>query len=917
MPKSLVIVESPAKAKTIGGMLGSDFIVESSYGHVEDLPRNAAEIPAEFKGEPWARDGVDADNDFKPIYVVTKRDQVKKLKALLKQVDELFLATDEDREGESIAWHLLQVLAPTVPVRRMVFHEITPQAIQDAVANYREIDDRLVDAQETRRILDRLYGYRLSEVLWKKSNGRSAGRVQSVATRLLVERERERVAFVSAGWWDIEGTFAKGDSGFGANLVGVDGKRLATGRDFGDDGRLKDAGNDAPVVLDRDRAFSLATDLADRPFTVRSVERKPYRRSPSPPFITSTLQQEAGRKLGMTAKRAMSAAQRLYENGYITYMRTDSVTLSDSALAAARKAILAQYGERYVEAAPRTYTRKVKNAQEAHEAIRPAGDAFRSPADVQREVGSDEARVYELIWKRTMASQMPDAVGETVTVRLGAATAAGTDAEFATSGTVITFPGFRQVYVEGADDAEADAGDQDRQLPALEDGDAVSVDALDPKDHSTNPPSRFTEASLVKRLEELGIGRPSTYASIIETVLDRDYAMKRGNALVPTYTAFAVIQLLEAHFEQYVDYGFTASMEEDLDRIANGEEERVPWLQRFYFGHVGATAPAGDAKGNGNQGLKNLVSGDRLNDIDAALINAIKIGDAPDGEPVSVRVGKYGPYLTHGDERASVPEDLAPDEVTVEKALELLAAPSGDRELGTDPESELVVFAKAGRFGPYVQLGEPEGKEKPTTSSLFKDMDLDAVTLEQALQLLSLPRTVGSHPDDGEEIQALNGRYGPYLKKANETRSLATEAQIFTVTLDEAVTILAQPKARGRQAAPPLRELGVDPASGKQMLLKDGRFGPYVTDGETNASLRSGDEVETLTDDRAVELLAERRAKGPAKKKKRGAKKAAAKKKPAKKAAAKKAGAKKTGAKKKAGAKKTAKKTGGPPIGDG
>jgi DNA topoisomerase I len=858
--KPLVIVESPAKARTIAGFLGSDFVVESSIGHIRDLPRNAAEVPATYKGEPWSRDGVDVDNDFKPLYVVPneKKEQVRKLKAALKDASELYLATDEDREGESISWHLIEVLNPRVPVKRMVFHEITQAAIQRAVDEWRDLNMALVDAQETRRILDRLYGYRLSEVLWKKSSGRSAGRVQSVATRILVERERARMRFRTASYWDIDGTFAKEADSFGATLVALDGRKLATGKDFSEVGELQ---RDA-VVLDEAGAMGLAERLADTSFAVRSVDEKPYKRAPAPPFMTSTLQQEAGRKLGFTAQRAMRVAQSLYENGYITYMRTDSTTLSEQALAAARRQAAQLYGDKFVPDAPRHYAKKVKNAQEAHEAIRPSGDDFRLPDQVAREVGTDEARLYDLIWKRTVASQMADAVGRTVSVRLGGTSSAGEDAEFATSGTVITFPGFQQVYVEGDDEPSSDAIASERRLPALAEGDALACEALEPKGHATQPPARFTEASLVKALEEMGVGRPSTYASIIGTIQDRGYVFKKGTALVPSWTAFAVVQLLEGNFAHLVDYGFTAQMEDDLDQIAGGEAERVPWLRRFYFG-------------NGTPGLKALVES-RLDEIDPVAVNSVPIGEH-DGEPLVVRVGKYGPYIQVGDSRVSVPEDLAPDELTVERALELLAAPSGDRELGTDPVSGKPVVARAGRYGPYVQLGDAEGKAKPPTASLFASMSLESITLEDALRLLTLPRTVGVDPSDGEEIIAANGRYGPFIKKGKETRSLESEEQLFSVTFEEAVAVLAQPKQRRGQraaAAPPLRELGDDPVSGKQIVVKEGRFGPYVTDGETNASLRKDDDVETITTERAAELIADRRSRGPAKPKARAAKKA-------------------------------------------
>jgi DNA topoisomerase I len=915
MATSLVIVESPAKARTISGFLGRDFVVESSVGHIRDLPRNAADVPAAFKGEPWARLGVDIENDFKPLYVVAteKKDVIKRLKAALKQADEVYLATDEDREGESIAWHLLEVLNPSVPVKRMVFHEITESAIQRAIDEWRELDRRLVDAQEARRILDRLYGYEVSPVLWKKVMPRlSAGRVQSVATRVLVERERARMRFRAAGWWDIEGVFAKpggagdvkaGGAGdgtgrggsFPGTLVALDGKRLVSGKDFTEDGRLDEAGAADVVRLDEDAARDLAGRLATAEFAVRSVEEKPFTRRPYAPFMTSTLQQEAGRKLRFSAQRTMQVAQRLYENGYITYMRTDSTTLSETALNAARSQARQLYGEPYVPAQPRRYEKKVKNAQEAHEAIRPAGDTFRLPDSVARELSGDEFRLYDLIWKRTVASQMADARGQSVQARLGGTSSAGEDAEFAASGRVIQFPGFLRAYVEGSDDPEADLEDHERPLPALATGDAVDVEALEPKGHTTQPPPRYTEATLVKALEELGVGRPSTYASIIGTIQDRGYVWKKGTALVPSFVAFSVVGLLERHFARLVDYGFTASMEDDLDGIAGGDEEAIPWLRRFYFG-------------NGDSGLHALVS-ERLDEIDAREVNSIPIGADSEGREIVVRVGRYGPYLQRGDERASVPEDMAPDELTVERAEELLAAPSGDRVLGEDPQTGLPVVARAGRYGPYVQLGEADSasKEKPRTASLFKDMSLDTITLDEALRLLTLPRVVGVDPGDGHEIVAANGRYGPYIKKDTETRSLEREDQLFTVTLDEALALLAQPKQRGRRAAaPPLRELGPDPETGQPIVLKEGRYGPYLTDGTTNVSLPRGDTVEGVTLERAVELLAEKRAKGPAKPRRR----AAAKKAGVKKAAAKKTATRKKAAAKKTGAKKTAAKKG-------
>ena len=876
--RPLVIVESPAKAKTIAGFLGKDFTVESSIGHIRDLPRNAGDVPAAYKGMPWARLGVDVDNDFKPLYVVTpeKRDQVRKLKALLKDASELYLATDEDREGESIAWHLLETLAPpaSLPVKRMVFHEITRAVIEHAVDNSRELDRRLVDAQEVRRILDRLYGYEVSPVLWKKILPKlSAGRVQSVAIRMIVERERARMRFRAAGWWDLEGTFGKAggadpagsDEVFTATLVAVDGSRLATGKDFDEGGRLQRA--DA-VRLDEAAARGLASRLDGRDFAVRSVEEKPFRRSPYAPFMTSTLQQEASRKLRFDAQRTMRTAQRLYENGYITYMRTDSTTLSETALTAARDQARRLYGDAYVPAQPRRYEKKVKNAQEAHEAIRPAGDdTFRTPDQVAGELSGDDQRLYDLVWKRMVASQMSDATGTSAQVRLGATSSTGEDAEFAASGKVITFPGFLRAYVEGADDPEAELEDREVRLPQLAAGDPVDCSALEPKGHETQPPARYTEASLVKALEEMGVGRPSTYASIIGTILDRGYVWKKGAALVPSFVAFAVVKLLEQHFERLVDYGFTAGMEDDLDDIASGREEATPWLRKFYFGE-------------GEPGLKAMVS-ERLDEIDAREVNSIPLDEAGD---YVVRVGRYGPYVQHGDRRASVPEELAPDELTMERAEELLSAPSDERVLGTDPETGKAVVAKPGRYGPYVQLGGGEDDaDKPKTASLFKDMALDTVSLDDALRLLQLPRVIGVD-EDGEEVSAQNGRYGPYVKKGSESRSLESEDQLLTVTLDEAKALLAQPKARrGQQAAaaPPLRELGPDPASGKPVVVKEGRFGPYVTDGETNASLRKDDAVEDITIERAAELLQDRRDRGPAKPRraaKGGARKAAPRK---------------------------------------
>ncbi|CAM5579561.1 DNA topoisomerase 1 OS=Streptomyces griseorubiginosus OX=67304 GN=topA PE=3 SV=1 [Streptomyces griseorubiginosus] len=915
--RRLVIVESPAKAKTIKGYLGPGYVVEASVGHIRDLPNGAAEVPEKYTGEV-RRLGVDVEHDFAPIYVVNadKRAQVKKLKDLLKDSDELFLATDEDREGEAIAWHLQEVLKPKVPVKRMVFHEITKAAIQAAVANPRELNKKLVDAQETRRILDRLYGYEVSPVLWKKVMPRlSAGRVQSVATRLVVERERERIAFRSAEYWDLTGTFATGRAGdpsdpssLVARLQTVDGRRVAQGRDFDSLGQLKSANT---LHLDEANARALAAALEQTQFAVRSVESKPYRRSPYAPFRTTTLQQEASRKLGFGAKATMQVAQKLYENGFITYMRTDSTTLSDTAVSAARAQVTQLYGADYLPSSPRTYAGKVKNAQEAHEAIRPSGDRFRTPAETG--LTGDQFKLYELIWKRTVASQMKDATGNSVTVKIGGTAADGRDVEFSASGKTITFHGFLKAYVEGADDPNAELDDRERRLPQVSEGDRLSAEEITVDGHATKPPARYTEASLVKELEEREIGRPSTYASIIGTILDRGYVFKKGTALVPSFLSFAVVNLLEKHFGRLVDYDFTARMEDDLDRIAAGQAQSVPWLKRFYFGEGGGEGGAADA-GNGDGdhlgGLKELVT-------DLGAIDAREVSSFPVGNGIVLRVGRYGPYIERGEkdsenhQRADVPEDLAPDELSVELAEELLAKPSGDFELGADPVTGHQIIARDGRYGPYVTEVLPEGTPKtgknavkPRTASLFKSMSLDTVTLEDALKLMSLPRVVGADAE-GQEITAQNGRYGPYLKKGTDSRSLQAEEQLFTITLEEALQIYSQPKQRGRAAAkPPLKELGTDPVSEKPVVVKDGRFGPYVTDGETNATLRSGDSVEEITPERGFELLAEKRAKGPAKK---TAKKAPAKKAPAKKAtAAKKTAAKKTTT---AAKKTTAKKT--------
>ncbi|MET8355504.1 type I DNA topoisomerase [Micromonospora sp. NPDC005171] len=918
----LVIVESPAKAKTISGYLGPGYVVEASFGHVRDLPRNAADVPAKYKKEPWARLGVDVDNGFHALYVVSadRRQQISKLVKLAKEVDEIFLATDEDREGEAIAWHLVETLKPKVPVKRMVFHEITKPAIQAAVANPREIDRDLVDAQEARRILDRLYGYEVSPVLWKKVMPRlSAGRVQSVATRIVVERERQRMAFRTAEYWDILATLAVANAGegpraFNATLIALNGDRIATGKDFEPTtGRVR-AG--AGVVhLDEGGARGLAARLEGRPFTVTRVEEKPYRRRPYAPFITSTLQQEAARKLRLSSQQTMRTAQRLYENGYITYMRTDSVNLSETAISAARRQIVELYGERSVPPEPRRYTGKVKNAQEAHEAIRPAGDNFRTPGEVAKELSAEEFKLYELIWRRTIASQMTDAVGSSVSVRIRAVSTSQEEADFGATGKTITDPGFLRAYVESSDDENAEAEDAERRLPTLVKDQPLTADELAAQGHHTQPPSRYTEASLVKALEELGIGRPSTYASIMQTIQDRGYVTKRGQAMIPTFLAFAVIGLMERHYPRLIDYDFTATMENELDEIAGGDHAAVDFLTAFYFG---SSNGAGDQDIARSGGLKKLVT-ENLSDIDARSVNSIPLFTDDDGREVVVRVGRYGPYLqrelpggeqpaaaagegeeggSQGD-RAPIPEGLAPDELTPEKVHELFLGGSGERKLGDDPATGEPIVLKSGRFGPYVSSGERK-------SSLLRTQTPDSLTLEEALKLLSLPRLIGVAPD-GVEVFANNGRYGPYVKRGEEFRSLESEDQMFTVGLDEALALLAAPKARGRRAAaPPLREMGVDPATEKPLVIKDGRFGPYVTDGEFNASLRRGQTPEALSLAEASEMLAEKRAKGPAPRKKAAAKKAPAKKATATKKTA--AASKSTAAKKTTTAKATAAK---------
>ena len=857
MGTKLVIVESPAKARKIGSFLGDEYVVEASVGHIRDLPQRAADIPKEFKKFAWAKEGVNIEEDFAPLYVINpdKKSKVAELKDLMKDADELILATDEDREGEAIAWHLIEVLRPKIPVRRMVFHEITKDAIQKAAKETRDLDYRLVDAQETRRVLDRLYGYRLSPVLWKKVMPRiSAGRVQSVATRLIVERERERMAFISSAWWDLA---AQCEPGFSARLLSLDGKRVAATNDFDANGGIKDKAAANILLLDEAGARELVQSLNGQVLVVKSMEESPRTERPKPPFTTSTMQQDAGSRLGWGAQLTMRIAQRLYENGYITYMRTDSVTLSSSSISAARSSAQALYGKEFVPATPRVYEGKTKNAQEAHEAIRPAGETFRTPGELAPELSRDEFALYDLIWKRTIASQMSDAKKQQMRVDFDVKTKSGSDAIFRANGSVITFAGFLAAY-EDVVEEKAEVDESDRRLPAMSVGEKIKVNEYSCEGHETKPPARYTEPTLVKKLEELGIGRPSTFASIMQTIQDRGYVAKRGRALVPTFLAFSVTGLLEQHFTKLIDYEFTASMEEDLDRIANGEEERVAWLTQFFYGS------------ENNPGLADL-SAD-LGAIDAQAINTMKMG-----EDIEIRVGRFGAYLQQGqgDDRkfANIPEEMAPDELTLPKAIELLAKPSGERKLGTDPETGLEVIAKSGRFGAYITEVFPEeiveegakkkrkkkDAPKPKTASLLSTMSLDTVDLSDALRLLSLPRTLGTYQD--EIITVQNGRYGPYMKHGTDSRTLTSEDQLFSIGLDEAIEIYKQPKVRRRGVAkPPLKELGQDPQTQREVIVKDGRFGVYVTDGETNATLRRGDAVELLTLERALELLAGRRA---------------------------------------------------------
>jgi DNA topoisomerase-1 len=891
MSKPLVIVESPAKAKTISQFLGGEFIVRASVGHIADLPSKGL--------------AVDVDNHFKAAYELTERGRqvVKDLRADLKNASVVYLATDEDREGEAISAHLREYLNPKVDVHRMVFHEITKSAIAEAVANPRDIDTKLVDAAEARRVLDRLYGYEVSPVLWRRVNrGLSAGRVQSPALRLIVERERERMNFRSAAYFDIDAKTTTTPS-FTARLTSLDGTRVATGKDFDQQGTP----SKNVVVVTEARATELVTALAGKSLEVASVEDKPYRSSPKAPFMTSTLQQEAGRKLRLSGRQVMSIAQSLYENGFITYMRTDSVVLAAEAMGEVRDTIRKVYGNDMLSPQPRVFSSKVKNAQEAHEAIRPTLP-LRAPEQVEGQLKSkQEVALYRLIWQRTLASQMADATGVTVSVKL-TATAGATNCEFSASGTTITKKGYRQAY-EDLPDEDTDEADESQDsvlLPALAAGDTVLVSDWVSNPHATTPPARYTEASLVKRLEEEGIGRPSTWASIISTMVDRgDYVRKKGTALVPTWTAFSVIRLLENHFTKLIDYKFTASVEEDLDAIARGEREKNDWLHQFYFGNPRDTVK--------EPGLKKIVA-DNLDEIDAAEINTFPLGKHPDtGDDVVVKPGKYGPYVRSGENTAGVPDTLTPEDLTLAVALQLLAAPKGDEPIGQ--KDGLPVFAKSGRYGAYVQWGTPDdpppGMDKPKMVSLFATMNIDRFTMKDAEDLLSLPRTLGDDPADGEPITAQNGRFGPYISKGKDSRTISSEEQLLTITLEEALALLAQPRTFGRGRAapkPPLKEFGNDPVSGKPVVAKEGRFGEYVTDGETNAGLKRGDILADMTPERAYELLQLRReyiAENGGAPKKRGARAAAPKKAPVKKAPAKKAPAKKAAAKKTA-AKKTA-----------
>ncbi len=861
--RPLVIVESPAKARTIGGFLGSDFIIEACVGHVRDLPANAAEIPEKYKKEKWARLGIDVEGGFRPLYVVPKqkREHIRRLKQCLKDASCLYLATDEDREGEAISWHLVQELKPQVDVRRLVFHEITKSAIHQALDHPRSINEDLVEAQETRRLVDRIYGYQVSPLLWKKIRPKlSAGRVQSVAVKLVVERERERSRFRSAAYWDVRGTFRhQREEPFEAVLTAVDGRRIATGKDFDPEtGQLKQQQQQGPLHIDEKGAKQLVERCGGKPAEVLRVDRKPYTQKPAAPFTTSTLQQEAGRKLRFTAKRTMQAAQRLYENGYITYMRTDSTTLSKEALETTRTLIRQTYGEENLPTATRIYTTKVKNAQEAHEAIRPAHHEFIHPSKLEH-VSVDERRVYELVWQRTVASQMKDATGHRTTVLLGI-----DGAEFQASGRTIEFPGFRLAYVESTENGDAAMAEAERILPSVREGDRVQTENLEPEGHNTQPPARLTEASLIRELEARGIGRPSTYASIIDTILAREYCHKKGSALVPTFTAFAVVKLLEEHLSYLVDYAFTAKMEDDLDEISNGRQKRLDYLRDFFHG-------------NGKPGLRDTLEKVEAK-IDPREVCSIPLGTNDEGKEVEVRVGRYGPYISCNDIRVSVPEGTPPDELDLEAALALLAkGEEGPKSLGIDPGTGLPVYVKTGRFGPYFQLGDPEqlDGEKPKMASLLPGMNEADVTLEDALAVLSLPRVLGVRDD--AEVAAQNGRFGPYLRWGKETRTIPAGESPLTISLQRALELFSQPKARGgrtRAAPKVLKDLGKHPDTGAEIKILEGRYGPYVNDGTTNASLPRGEAVEDVGLDRCIELLADRAARAPARRNKKQQKKA-------------------------------------------
>ncbi|MDR0608984.1 MAG: type I DNA topoisomerase [Planctomycetaceae bacterium] len=859
---SLVIVESPAKARTIGRFLGNDYIVEASIGHIRDLPSVAGEIPEKYRKEKWSRLGVNVDANFEPIYIVPdeKRKQIKKLSDLIKGAKDVYLATDEDREGEAISWHLVETLKPKIPIHRLVFHEITKKAIQDALASPRSIDNDLVQAQETRRIIDRLYGYEVSPLLWYKIRPKlSAGRVQSVAVRLIVERERERIAFCSATYWDLLGNFAvKNESkSFQAGLISVGKRKIPTGKDFNaSTGQLLNPA--VCLLLDENAALNLVTRLLPLPAKVKSVEEKPYTERPYAPFTTSTLQQEANRKFGFTARTTMSLAQSLYENGYITYMRTDSTNLSDEAIQAARNHVLSEYGKDYLPESPRIYKTNVKNAQEAHEAIRPAGSSFELPESLRGKLTNEQFRLYDLIWKRTVASQMSDARGKRkqLIVEID-------DAQFSVSGKTVEFPGYLRAYVEGSDDPDAELADREVILPSVRSGDELQTVALAPKSHTTMPPSRYSEAALTKVLTDKGIGRPSTYASIIETILSRNYVFKKGGALVPTWVAFAVCQLMEKHLPDLINYDFTALMEDQLDAISRGELGHLRYLKDFYFGTESKeTNPR-------MSGLKPLLN-HKTEEINAREVNTIPLAhqDANVTEPIVVRIGKFGPFLQQGERTGNLPEDLPPDELTPEKAIELInGAQRAEEPLGFDPDSGKPIFVKSGRFGPYIQRGTSDDAEKQN-ASLLKGMNPETIDLETALKLLSLPRNLGKNPANDEDILARDGKFGPYIVCGKETRSLPEGISPLEIEIDQALEILAQPKFRGRRgtAKPtePLKAFGDSPVTGKQVKALAGRFGNYVTDGETNATLPKNMTIEELTFDRAIDLLAERAAKGPA-----------------------------------------------------